>query len=55
LSIQNLEATIKEAVSLGGEAFEGEWANPIFKVSNIANREGNHIQIRAFKNASSGS
>lgn len=52
---RSFHTTFRWAVSLGGEAFEGEWANPIFKVSNIAVREGSHIQIREFKNASSGS
>ncbi|MBU2879138.1 VOC family protein [Aliiglaciecola sp. 3_MG-2023] len=55
LSVQNMEATRKEAIKLGGLAFDGEWSNPIFKVSNIADREGNHIQIREFKNANNGS
>ncbi len=54
LSVQNMEATREKAVTLGGEAFDGEWANPIFKVSNIADREGNHIQIREFKNPGKG-
>nr|WP_136252942.1 VOC family protein [Ningiella ruwaisensis] len=54
LSVQNMDETRKEAVRMGGEAFEGEWKNPIFKVSNIADREGNHIQIREFIDASKG-
>lgn len=49
LSVQNMEAVRKEAVNLGGKAFDGDWENPLFKVSNIADREGNHIQIREFK------
>ena len=55
LSVQNMEAARKEAVSLGGKAFDGEWENPIFKVANIADAEGNHVQIREFKNSSKGS
>lgn len=55
LTVNNMEATKEEAVRLGGETFEGEWSNPIFKVSNIADREGNHIQIREFKKTISGS
>ncbi|WDT86655.1 VOC family protein [Alteromonas sp. 009811495] len=54
LSVENMEATREKAVNLGGKAFDGEWANPIFKVSNIADREGNHIQIREFKNPNKG-
>jgi predicted enzyme related to lactoylglutathione lyase len=55
LSVQNMEAARKEAISLGGKAFDGEWENPIFKVSNIADAEGNHVQIRESKNSSKGS
>lgn len=54
LTVQNMEATREKAINLGGKAFDGEWANPIFKVSNIADREGNHIQIREFKNPNEG-
>ncbi len=55
LTVNNMEATKKEAIRLGGETFDGEWSNPTFKVSNIADREGNHIQIREFKSANSSS
>lgn len=50
LTVQNIEATKKEALELGGKIFDGEWANPIFKVANIADCDGNHIQIREFMN-----
>jgi len=33
----------------GGSVMEGEWGNPIFKVCNICDPEGNHIQIRGFR------
>ncbi|WP_237132349.1 hypothetical protein [Pseudohongiella sp. O18] len=33
----------------GGSVMEGEWGNPIFKVCNISDPEGNHIQIREFR------
>ena len=44
-SIENARA---QAIELGGEALDGEWANPIFTVANIVDNEGNHIQIREF-------
>ena len=46
LTVENHEETKAKATELGGEVFEGEWSNPIFKVCNIADPEGNHIQIR---------
>lgn len=44
-SINNAKS---QAIELGGEALDGEWANPIFTVANIVDNEGNHIQIREF-------
>jgi predicted enzyme related to lactoylglutathione lyase len=48
LTVDDMAMSRGEAVKLGGQAFEGEWSNPIFKVSNIADRDGNHIQLRQF-------
>lgn len=48
LTVEDMAMSREEAVKLGGQAFEGEWSNPIFKVSNIADRDGNHIQLRQF-------
>ena len=48
LTVDDMAMAREEAVKLGGQAFEGEWSNPIFKVSNIADRDGNHIQLREF-------
>jgi len=48
MTVDSHQVTKEKAVSLGGQAFEGEWANPIFKVCNIADPEGNHIQLREF-------
>lgn len=48
LTVSSLEASKAKAESLGGEVFEGEWSNPMFKVGNIADPEGNHIQLREF-------
>ena len=50
LSVQDLEKARKDVIELGGKTFEGEWANPIFRVSNVADRDGNHIQLREFHN-----
>ncbi|WP_237132724.1 hypothetical protein [Pseudohongiella sp. O18] len=33
----------------GGSVMEGEWSNPVFKICNVKDPEGNHIQIREFK------
>jgi predicted enzyme related to lactoylglutathione lyase len=49
LTVDDMAISRAEAVKLGGQAFEGEWANPVFKVSNIADRDGNHVQLRQFK------
>lgn len=49
LTVASHEKAKEKVVKLGGKAFEGEWSNPIFKVCNIADPEGNHIQIREFK------
>ncbi|MET1254999.1 VOC family protein [Aliikangiella maris] len=48
LTVADMKVTREKAVELGGKIFEGEWSNPIFKVSNIADCDGNHIQIREF-------
>lgn len=47
-AVQSLEDARHQAIELGGKALEGEWSNPIFKVCNIADPEGNHIQLREF-------
>jgi len=48
VTVESLESARHQAIELGGEALEGEWSNPIFKVCNIADPEGNHIQLREF-------
>ena len=47
-TVEDMAASRAQAVKLGGQAFEGEWGNPVFKVSNIADRDGNQIQLRQF-------
>lgn len=48
LTVDSLSRVSERATQLGGEALSGEWANPFFKVCNIADSEGNHIQLREF-------
>lgn len=48
LTVDSLEKARNEVTRLGGTALEGEWANPLFRVCNIADPEGNHIQLREF-------
>ncbi|WP_214000476.1 VOC family protein [Arsukibacterium sp.] len=48
LTVADMAIAREQAVKFGGQAFEGEWSNPVFKVSNIADRDGNHIQLRQF-------
>lgn len=47
-AVASIENAKERAIKLGGKALDGEWANPIFKVANIVDNEGNHIQIREF-------
>lgn len=42
LTVNDMAMSREKAVKLGGQAFEGEWSNPVFKVSNIADRDGNY-------------
>ena len=48
LTVDNLENTKAKAIKFGGQAFDGVWSNPLFSVCNIADTDGNHIQIREF-------
>lgn len=48
LTVDSMQNTRVESLKLGGSVLEGEWKNPIFKVSNIVDPDGNHIQIREF-------
>ena len=48
LTVECRETARNRAIKLGGEGLEGVWSNPLFKVCNIADPEGNHIQIREF-------
>lgn len=49
ITVGDLEAAKLKAQQLGGQSFEGVWSNAIFAVSNIADPEGNHIQLREFR------
>ena len=48
MTVDNLQDAKQKAIALGGYAFDGEWANPIFSVCNIADPDGNHLQLRQF-------
>jgi len=48
LTVGRHEEAIGRVEKLGGKALDGVWSNPIFKVCNISDPEGNHIQIREF-------
>ncbi|WP_160153147.1 VOC family protein [Microbulbifer sp. ALW1] len=48
LTVNSLDVAKRKAAELGGQVFEGEWENSIFKVCNIADPDGNQIQIREF-------
>tara|TARA_B100002049_G_C15914690_1_gene305435 strand:- start:98 stop:451 length:354 start_codon:yes stop_codon:yes gene_type:complete len=48
ITVDNLENAKEKAIKLGGQAFDGVWSNPLFSVGNIADIDGNHIQIREF-------
>jgi predicted enzyme related to lactoylglutathione lyase len=48
LTVDCLEDTKIKAEELGGQSFEGTWCNPMFSVCNIADFDGNHIQLREF-------
>lgn len=49
LTVEHMATARAAALRLGGQAFDGEWSNPLFSVSNIADCDGNHIQLRQFK------
>ena len=49
LTVASLEHARETIAEYGGSAMAGEWSNPTFKVCNISDPEGNHIQIREFK------
>ncbi|WGL17726.1 hypothetical protein PVT68_05375 [Microbulbifer bruguierae] len=47
-TVSSIQEAKRKIVEFGGQAFEGEWSNPIFKVCNISDPEGNQIQLREF-------
>lgn len=48
ITVNNLEEAKRKSIELGGRVLEGEWSNSIFKLCNIIDPEGNHIQLREF-------
>ncbi|HBX37963.1 MAG TPA: hypothetical protein DEG76_12010 [Pseudohongiella sp.] len=49
LTVASLDKARETIAAYGGSVMEGEWSNPVFKVCNVEDPEGNHIQIREFK------
>lgn len=47
-TVASLAEAKKSVADFGGKAMDGEWSNPVFKVCNIMDPEGNHIQLREF-------
>ncbi len=48
LTVDNLALAKDSVESFGGKSLPGEWSNPIFKVCNIVDPDGNHVQLREF-------
>ncbi len=48
LTVDNLDQARSKIEGMGGKSLDGEWSNPFFKMCNISDPEGNHIQIREF-------
>lgn len=48
MTVDDLETAKLKAEELGGQSFDGVWSNPLFAVCNIADSDGNHIQLRKF-------
>ena len=48
LTVESHNKAKDRVKKLGGKALEGVWSNSLFKVCNISDPEGNHIQIREF-------
>lgn len=48
LTVDNLETARLKAEQLGGQSFDGVWSNLLFTLCNIADPDGNHIQLREF-------
>ncbi|WKD50045.1 hypothetical protein [Microbulbifer spongiae] len=48
LTVECLNKARGKAEKLGGQTLKGEWSNPLFKVCNIVDPDGNQIQLREF-------
>lgn len=48
LTVASHEEARRRVEELGGKVLDGEWSNSKFKVCNVADPEGNQIQIREF-------
>jgi predicted enzyme related to lactoylglutathione lyase len=48
LTVTDMQASRRQVQQAGGQLFDGEWQNSLFKVSNVTDPEGNQIQLREF-------
>lgn len=48
IAVDSLDDSRRQATELGGSALDGEWSNPVFKLCNISDPQGNVIQLREF-------
>ncbi|WP_018981568.1 VOC family protein [Salinimonas chungwhensis] len=48
ISVDSHHDAHQSVTEAGGKSLPGEWANPLFSVSNIADPEGNIVQLRVF-------
>jgi len=48
MTVDDMALSRQQILALGGLVFDGEWQNPLFKVSNVTDPQGNHIQLRQF-------
>lgn len=48
ITVDSHAETHEQARQLGGQSMDGQWANPMFSVTNITDCDGNIIQLRVF-------
>lgn len=48
LTVDDMAQSQQQILALGGLVFPGQWQNALFKVSNVTDPNGNHIQLRQF-------
>ena len=48
LAVDSLASAREAVTEYGGKSLSGEWSNSMFKVCNVVDPDGNHVQIREF-------